>query len=38
MREENELLPGGKFSANFMNELGIGTGLGIRFDIQSFVI
>jgi outer membrane protein insertion porin family len=38
LREENESLPGGKFSSNFMNELGIGTGLGIRFDIQSFVI
>jgi len=35
---ENEALPGGKFSSNFMNELGIGTGFGMRIDIQSFVI
>jgi len=38
LREKNESLLGGKFSSNFMNELGLGTGLGIRFDIQSFVI
>ncbi|MUP45733.1 hypothetical protein E0K83_08240 [Gramella sp. BOM4] len=28
----------GKFSSNFINELGIGTGVGLRVDIQSFVI
>ncbi len=28
----------GKFSSDFMNELGIGAGAGLRIDIQSFVI
>ncbi len=28
----------GEFSSSFMNELGIGTGVGLRIDIQSFVI
>lgn len=36
--KENETLPGGKFSKNFLNELGIGGGAGLRVDIQSFVI
>lgn len=36
--KENSLLPGGKFSSNFINELGIGVGTGLRIDIQSFVI
>ncbi|SHI72986.1 Outer membrane protein assembly factor BamA [Mesonia phycicola] len=35
---ENEDLPGGEFSSNFINELGIGVGLGVRVDIQGFVI
>lgn len=35
---ENSTLEGGKFSKDFMNELGIGTGFGLRVDIQSFVI
>lgn len=35
---ENEALPGGRFDKNFMNELGIGLGVGLRLDIQSFVI
>ena len=35
---ENPDLPGGKFSSDFMNELGIGTGIGVRVDIQNFVI
>ena len=34
----NESLPGGKFSSNFINELGIGGGVGLRVDIQNFVI
>lgn len=38
LREENEALPGGKFSSNFIHQLGVGTGVGFRFDIQSFVI
>ena len=28
----------GKFGKDFLNELGIGTGAGLRIDIQSFVI
>ncbi len=28
----------GKFESDFINELGIGTGAGLRIDIQSFVI
>lgn len=35
---ENESVPGGKFTSSFMNELGIGTGVGVRVDIQNFVI
>jgi outer membrane protein assembly factor BamA len=31
-------LPGGEFSSNFINELGIGVGTGVRVDIQGFVI
>ncbi|SDL14003.1 Outer membrane protein assembly factor BamA [Salinimicrobium catena] len=31
-------LEGGKFSSDFINELGIGVGAGLRIDIQSFVI
>nr|WP_203295906.1 BamA/TamA family outer membrane protein [Luteirhabdus pelagi] len=36
--KENPELPGGKFSGDFLNELGMGTGFGLRIDIQSFVI
>ncbi|WP_051315481.1 translocation and assembly module lipoprotein TamL [Arenibacter certesii] len=35
---ENDALPGGKFTSNFMDELGIGVGAGLRIDIQSFVL
>lgn len=35
---DNPALPGGQFSSSFLNELGIGTGLGMRLDIQNFVI
>ncbi|WP_299252283.1 BamA/TamA family outer membrane protein [uncultured Aquimarina sp.] len=38
LREENDALSGGKFSSNFLNELGIGAGFGLRVDIQNFVI
>ena len=38
-REFNEeLLNKGKFGSNWAEELGIGLGLGLRIDIQSFVI
>lgn len=36
--EENEELPGGTFSSNFINELGMGAGVGLRVDVQGFVI
>ncbi|WBL20927.1 translocation and assembly module lipoprotein TamL [Zunongwangia sp. HRR-M8] len=36
--KSDENLPGGRFSSNFTNELGIGTGVGVRVDIQGFVI
>lgn len=36
--KENESLPDGKFSSNFINELGMGAGIGVRVDIQGFVI
>ncbi len=36
--KENEALPGGKFSSSFKDEFGIGTGVGMRIDIQGFVI
>ena len=38
LMNENSALPGGKFSSNFMNELGMGSGVGLRIDIQGFVI
>lgn len=31
-------LEGGRFSSNFLNELGIGAGVGLRVDVQGFVI
>ncbi|HET8854331.1 MAG TPA: BamA/TamA family outer membrane protein [Salinimicrobium sp.] len=31
-------LPGGEFSSDFLSELGIGIGTGLRADIQNFVI
>ena len=36
--EENEALAGGKFTSEFIDEFGIGAGVGIRFDVQGFVI
>ncbi len=36
--KENESLPGGKFESDFMDEMGVGAGVGLRIDIQSFVI
>ncbi len=38
LSRENEALPGGRFSSNFLNELGIGAGAGLRVDVQGFVI
>ncbi|WP_290469061.1 BamA/TamA family outer membrane protein [Lacinutrix sp. MedPE-SW] len=36
--EENPALPGGKFSSDFLSELGMGAGVGLRVDVQGFVI
>ncbi|MEX2349368.1 MAG: BamA/TamA family outer membrane protein [Flavobacteriaceae bacterium] len=36
--DENESVPGGKFNSDFMKEMGVGAGVGLRIDIQSFVI
>lgn len=38
LTKENSALPGGKFSSNFLEELGVGVGMGLRVDIQNFVI
>ena len=35
---ENEALPGGKFSRDWFKELGVGVGFGVRVDIEFFVI
>lgn len=38
LMNDNEALPGGKFTSNFINEIGAGVGFGIRVDVQGFVI
>ncbi|CAD5253357.1 Outer membrane protein assembly factor BamA [Imperialibacter sp. EC-SDR9] len=38
LSNENEALPGGKFTSGFIRELGVGVGTGVRLDIQNFVI
>ncbi|MGM0635134.1 MAG: BamA/TamA family outer membrane protein [Bacteroidota bacterium] len=38
LRNENPALPGGKFSSDFIRQFGIGSGVGLRVDIQGFVI
>ncbi len=35
---ENEALPGGKIGKDWYKELGIGTGIGLRVDIEFFVL
>ncbi len=35
---ENEALPGGKFTSDWWNELAVGAGVGLRFDIEFFVL
>ena len=35
---EDTLKPGGKFSKDFMKELAVGAGVGIRFDITILVL
>jgi outer membrane protein insertion porin family len=36
--KSNNALPGGEFSNEFLDEMGIGAGAGVRIDIQGFVI
>lgn len=36
--EAIENLPGGKLESDFIEELGIGTGVGLRLDIQNFIL
>ena len=38
LTKQNNALPGGKFSSDFLQELGVGFGMGLRMDIQNFVI
>lgn len=38
LMNENEKLPGGKFSSSWWEELAVGSGVGLRVDIQFFVI
>ncbi|MBW3468542.1 BamA/TamA family outer membrane protein [Arthrospiribacter ruber] len=35
---ENDALPGGKFSSAWVEELGVGAGFGLRVDVQFFVL
>lgn len=35
---ENALKPGGKFSKEFLSELAVGTGVGLRIDVNFFVL
>ena len=36
--KENSSLGGGRFSANFLNQMAMSVGAGLRIDVQSFVI
>ncbi|SFA85943.1 translocation and assembly module lipoprotein TamL [Algoriphagus aquimarinus] len=38
LMNENEALPGGKFTSSWWSELAVGAGVGLRVDIQFFVI
>ncbi|WP_192346892.1 BamA/TamA family outer membrane protein [Algoriphagus sp. Y33] len=38
LMNENEALPGGKFTSSWWKQLAVGTGVGLRVDIQFFVI
>ncbi len=38
LMKENPALPGGEFSSNFLSEMGVGTGFGLRIDVQGFVV
>lgn len=34
----NEALPGGEFSSSFLDEVAMGAGVGLRIDVQGFVL
>ncbi|MBD8487566.1 BamA/TamA family outer membrane protein [Echinicola sp. CAU 1574] len=38
LMNDNEALPGGKFTSSWLRELGVGAGFGLRIDIEFFVI
>ncbi|WP_209330732.1 BamA/TamA family outer membrane protein [Lunatimonas salinarum] len=38
LMNENEALPGGKISSNWFRELGVGAGVGLRVDVDFFVL
>ncbi|MEN2282427.1 BamA/TamA family outer membrane protein [Algoriphagus sp. SE2] len=38
LMNENEALPGGKFSSDWWKEIAVGSGVGLRVDIEFFVI
>jgi outer membrane protein insertion porin family len=38
LMNENEALPGGKFSPDWYRELGVGVGTGLRIDVDFFVL
>ncbi|WP_455169076.1 translocation and assembly module lipoprotein TamL, partial [Aegicerativicinus sediminis] len=38
LSKENATVPGGKFTGKFLSELGMGAGVGLRVDIQGFVL
>lgn len=38
LQNDNEALGGGAFSKNWINEMGVGAGFGLRLDIEFFVI
>lgn len=38
LAKENESLPGGKFTSDWFKELAVGVGVGLRVDIEFFVI
>ena len=38
LTKEDSTRPGGKFSKDFLKEMAVGTGLGVRFDIKFLVL
>lgn len=38
LKKKNDALPGGKFTSDFINQIGVGPGFGLRVDVQGFVI